>query len=241
MTKLALVTGGNKGIGYEVSLLLSRTHGFHVLLGARKQQEGEQAAASIREQGGSAEFVQLDVTDDTQIETLRDFIADKYGKLDVLVNNAGITSGGSDPSKNLREKFHSVFNTNVFGPAVLIETLSDLLAKSEHPRIVNVSSGLGSLTAGSTPNSEFYSVKIPDYNASKSALNALTVVYAYQLEKKGIKVNSVDPGYTATDLNGHQGYRKVQEAAESVIISALIGDDGPSGKFFAIDGSTLPW
>jgi NAD(P)-dependent dehydrogenase (short-subunit alcohol dehydrogenase family) len=236
-TKLALVTGANKGIGYEIALSLSTTHKFHVLVAARKQQEGEQAVESIKNKGGSVEFIQLDVTDDKTIEAARDTIAKKYGKLDVLINNAGLIS----KSESLRTNLQETYNVNVFGPAVLIETFTELLEKSDHPRIVNVSSELGSITSTTDPNNQFYTVKHTVYNSSKTALNALTINYAYHLEKKKIKVNTVDPGYTATDLNGNSGYRTPQEAAESVIRPALIEDDGPTGKFYAIDGSFLGW
>jgi NAD(P)-dependent dehydrogenase (short-subunit alcohol dehydrogenase family) len=237
-TQVALVTGANKGIGYEVALSLSTTHKFHVLLGARKQQEGEQAVAAIKKQGGSVEFIHIDVTDDKTIEAARDYVSQKHGRLDVLINNAGILTGQDD---SIRGKYQQAFEVNVFGPAVLIETFTDLLEKSENARIVNVSSELGSLTSLSDPNNIHYSTKFPIYNSSKSALNALTVNYAFYLRKKGIKINSVDPGYTATDLNGHQGYRTPKEAAESVVRPALIEKDGPTETFYAIDGSILKW
>jgi NAD(P)-dependent dehydrogenase (short-subunit alcohol dehydrogenase family) len=235
--QLALITGANKGIGYQVALTLATQNKYHILLGARNKDEGEKATKAIEELGGSVEFIQLDVTDDATIFAARDFITKKYGKLDVLINNAGVASRESSVSAQL----YDTYKVNVFGPAVLIEAFTDLLEKSDNARIVNVSSTMGSITTFSDPAFEFYNHTYASYNSSKSALNSLTACYAVLLEKKGIKVNCVDPGFTATDLNGHRGYRTTNEAAESVNRAVLIEKDGPTGKYFAIDGSTLPW
>jgi NAD(P)-dependent dehydrogenase (short-subunit alcohol dehydrogenase family) len=211
----ALVTGANKGIGLEiVKQLLAK--GMEVYLGARDVERGEKAAADT-----GARFVQLDVTDpDVHLD-----------HLDVLVNNAGIT-GGSFGAEKIRE----VFETNVFGVIAVTDALLPLLRESAHPRIVNVSSSVGTLNGmldSPLPVSFAY---VP----SKTALNAVTVQYAKLLRDTPIKVNAVCPGYCATDLNNHQGYRTPAQGARIAVELATLGDDGPTGGFYD-DNGVVAW
>ena len=158
----------------------------------------------------------------------------------MLVNNAGTALDGRVPDVPLRSVFRDTFEVNVFGLAALTEAMVPLLSKSPRPRIVNVSSGLGSLTLGSDPASPYAAVKPPAYNSSKAAVNMLTVVYAAQLRGKGVKVNAADPGYCATDLNGHSGPRTAAQGAIAAVRLATLDDDGPTGGYFD-EAGPLPW
>ena len=229
----ALVTGANKGIGREVARRLTEA-GHAVWIGARDRARGEEAASAL---GPRARFVWLDVTDDESIREAAEAVREAGG-LDVLVNNAGIARPDAPdaPRAHLRE----VFDVNVFGAAAVAYGFLPLLRESEAPRIVNVSSGVGSLARASDPGSEFYPLASVTYPASKAALNMVTVQLAKQLAGTPFKVNAADPGFTATDLNGHRGYRTVEQAAEIVVRLATLGGDGPTGGFFDEDGP-VPW
>lgn len=217
----ALVTGANKGIGLEiVKQLIAK--GMTVYLAARDPERGEKAAADV-----GARFVHLDVTDAESVRRA----AETVGSLDVLVNNAGISGGRANaPGQADVDVIRDVFETNVFGAVTVTEAFLPLLRKSAHPRIVNVSSMVGSLTnmlANDTPNSLAY---VP----SKTALNAVTVSYA-KAEPR-IKINAACPGYCATDLNNHSGYRTAAQGATAAVTLATLGDDGPTGGFYDEDG-----
>ncbi|TDV53848.1 SDR family oxidoreductase [Actinophytocola oryzae] len=215
----ALVTGANKGIGLEiVKQLIAR--GMTVHLAARDRERGEKAAADT-----GARFVRLDVTD---AESVRQAAA-SIDRLDVLVNNAGITGGSFGP-ENVRE----VFDTNVFGVITVTDAFLPLLRRSAHPRIVNMSSSVGTLN-GMVDNAMPVSFA---YVPSKTALNAVTVQYAKAL--KEIKVNAACPGYCATDLNNHGGFRTAAQGANIAVELATLGDDGPSGGFFD-DNGVVAW
>ncbi|WP_433473433.1 SDR family NAD(P)-dependent oxidoreductase [Spirillospora sp. CA-142024] len=244
--QIALITGANKGIGFETARILGRD-GATVLLGARSADLGEKAAAALAEEGIDARFVHLDVTDPASVEAAADRIGAELGRLDVLVNNAAIA--GSDafdpatatpPSRTSPALVRTTFETNVFGVVAVTNAMLPLLRRSPAGRIVNVSSELGSLTMLTDPSVPFYETNLLPYNASKSALNAVTVAYAKELAGTAIKVNAVTPGYCATDLNGHTGYRTAAQGAAVVAAAAVLGDDGPAGAFIAEDGR-LPW
>ena len=236
---LSLISGANKGIGLEIARGLARA-GHHVLIGCRDPAAGERAAATIRADGGRADPLPLDVTDDASIAAAAETIGERFGHLDVLVNNAGTALDGRVPDVPLRSVFRDTFEVNVFGLAALTEAMVPLLSKSPRPRIVNVSSGLGSLTLGSDPASPYAAVKPPAYNSSKAAVNMLTVVYAAQLRGKGVKVNAADPGYCATDLNGHSGPRTAAQGAIAAVRLATLDDDGPTGGYFD-EAGPVPW
>ncbi|MBV8634324.1 MAG: SDR family NAD(P)-dependent oxidoreductase [Burkholderiaceae bacterium] len=231
--RVALVTGANKGIGREVAYVLGKT-GARVLLGARDRLRGEAAAAEMREEGIYANYIHLDLNRPDSLQAAAEEIEEDYGRLDILVNNAGIADRADGlPGSASMDAVRRIFDTNFFGALSVTQAMLPLLRESRGARIVNVSSGLGSLAYNSDPQAEFADIKMIGYCASKAALNMLTVQLAHELRDSGIKVNSADPGYTATDLNGQRGYQSVAQGAISSIKLALLEDDGPSGGFFS--------
>jgi NAD(P)-dependent dehydrogenase (short-subunit alcohol dehydrogenase family) len=222
---VTLVTGANKGLGFEVGRQLLAA-GHQVWIGARDPERGKRAADAL-----NARFVQLDVTDDASVQAA----ARTVGELDVLVNNAGVAGERTDPAQTTAEHMRSVYETNVFGPVRVLHTFLPILQKSERPVVVNVSSGLGSVAIAADPDSPWAAFAMV-YASSKAALNMLTVKYAAALP--AMRVNSVDPGFTATDLNQHRGTQTVEEGARVIVQYALIGSDGPSGGFFSSTGPT---
>ena len=238
--KIALVTGANKGIGLEIAKELGKL-GMVVLVGARDEERGQEAVRQLTGMDLEAVFVQLEVTDEESVKQAAAQIDRTYGRLDVLVNNAGITgTEGGAPSEISVESMRAVYETNVFGVVAVTNALMPLLRKSPAARIVNVSSGLGSITHSSDPNSELAQYNFMSYQSSKSALNAITVAYAKEFRTTGIKVNAADPGYTATDLNQHRGHRTTEQAAVVIVRLATLPEDGPSGTFQDENGE-LPW
>lgn len=238
--RIALVTGANKGIGYETARRLG-SQGLTVLLGARDEQRGKEAAAKLQSGGLDVQFLSLDVNDHATHKAAYSFIEDKFGKLDVLVNNAAIAIDmNQKPSEVDMQTLRKTFDTNFFGVVAITQTLLPLIRKSDAGRIVNVSSGLGSLTKHSDPAWAFYPVKLLAYNSSKTALNAFTVALAYELKDTPIKVNSADPGFTATDLNDHRGYKTVEQGADVIVQLATLAADGATGGYFD-DQGVLPW
>ena len=238
--KVALITGANKGIGFEVARGLGKA-GMAVLLGARDAGRGAEAAAKLRGEGLDAREIAIDLQDEATIHTAAGEIETDYGHLDVLVNNAGITSPGDGmPGTADLDAIRRTFETNFFGTVVVTQAMLPLLRKAPAARIVNVSSGLGSLALNSDPASPYAEVKILGYNASKAALNMMTVQLAYELRDTPIKVNAADPGYTATDLNGNSGPQTVEEGAQEATRLALLPDDGPTGGYFDRHG-VVPW
>lgn len=238
--RIALVTGANKGIGFEIARQLSRA-GVHVVLGARDPEKGADAAQTLRGEGLDVDSIRIDLGEVAGLpETVADFQR-KFGVLDILVNNAGIAHRDDGPPETASiEALRAVFETNLFGTLAVTQALLPLLRKSSSGRIVNVSSELGSLANNGDPAWPFAAYKLFGYNASKAALNMLTVQLAAQLKPSGILVNSADPGFTATDLNGHQGFQSVEQGAAAPVRLALLADGGPTGGFFGAAG-TLPW
>ncbi len=247
--KIALVTGANKGIGRAAAEQLAAL-GMTVLVGARHPQLGEDAAAALRAAGGDVHAVTLDVTDQATIRAAATLVDERFGHLDVLVNNAGVTGSGQVspqdawdqvPSSVDLDMVRAVFETNVFGVIAVTNALLPLLRRSPAPRIVNVSSHAASLAINSGPDGPLSSL-LPSaaYSPSKSALNALTVQYANELRKDGVLVNAVAPGYVATDSNNHTGFLTPAEGAAVVVQLATLGTDGPTAGFFAQEGP-VPW
>lgn len=232
---VAFITGANKGIGFEVARRLSE-RGATVVIGARDPTLGREAADRLR-----ADWVQLDVTDADTVATALAAIDRRHARLDVLVNNAGISGGsGGAPSEVDADLVRHVYETNVFGVVTVTRAALPLLRRSTAPRIVNVSSGLGSLTQMSDPGHEFAAIDNLPYQSSKAALNAITICYAKELAGAGIKVNAADPGFTSTDFNRHRGYRTVEQAANVVVRLATLGPDGETGTF-QDEAGTVPW
>ncbi|MGO8790505.1 MAG: SDR family oxidoreductase [Terriglobia bacterium] len=238
--KIALITGANKGIGFEVARQIGRT-GVTVLVGARKPDAGKQAAATLAAEGITARFLPLDVTDHASIAAAAATIGTDFGRLDILVNNAGINDPGDGRAHTAQlGAVERVLRTNFLGPLAVTQAMLPLLRKAPSGRIVNVSSGLGSLTKNADPNHPYAATKLIGYSASKVALNMFTVQLAYELRDTAIKVNSADPGYTATDLNGHLGTQTIPEGAAEAIRLALLPDDGPTGTVSDRNG-IVPW
>ena len=239
--KIALVTGGNKGIGLEAVRNLSNA-GCTVLLGARNADRGQQAVRQIQQAGlDDVHFIEIDVTRQDTITAAAQQIEKRFGRLDILMNNAGVNlTGDGLPGAADPEVVQKIFETNFFGALRVAQTMLPLLRKSPAGRIVNVSSGLGSIALNGDPAWAHYNAKLIGYNASKAALNMLTVHLAYELRDTKIKVNSADPGYTRTDLNNNSGTQPVEVGAIAATRLALLDDDGPTGKSFSKDGPQ-PW
>lgn len=237
--KIALITGANKGIGKEIARQLGKL-GITVIIGARDEKKGEEAEKDLCLQGIDAITLKLDVTKQSTINAAAQDVEKKFGKLDILVNNAGIAIDTGRPSTIDIDTLYRTYDTNVFGPFRMIKAFLPLLQKSEAGRIVNMSSGLGSLEGNSSKYWNTAGTKLLAYNSSKTALNAVTLQFAYELRKTAIKVNSADPGFTATDLNQHRGTRTVEQGARAAVRLAILTEDGPTGGFFNEDGS-VPW
>ena len=238
--KVALVTGANKGIGLEIARQLASLHGMIVLIGARDEARGREAADKLRAEGLDARALELDVTDQKTIDAAARRIATEPGQLDVLVNNAGVFLDSVPASQLEMDVLRRTYETNVFGVFATTKAMLPLLRRSSAGRIVNLSSGLGSLAQNSDPSWEFAAFKPLAYNSSKTAVNAITVLFAAELKDTGIKVNAADPGYTATDMNQHQGTRTVAQGALAAVRLATLPPDGPTGGYFNESGP-VPW
>ncbi|MEU9376953.1 SDR family oxidoreductase [Streptomyces sp. NPDC048255] len=238
--KTALVTGANKGIGFEIARQLGEL-GYAVLLGARDEVRGKEAAAALTARGLAAEALRLDVTDGAGAAEAAGRIEERYGHLDVLVNNAGITGGFfGPPSAATAQQLREVYETNVFGVLAVTNAMLPLLRRSAAGRIVNLSSNVGSLALNADPAGEFKDYNQVAYQSSKTALNALTLAYAKELRETGIKVNCANPGFTATDMNGHRGHQSVEQGAVVAVRLATLGPDGPTGTSQDENGP-VPW
>ena len=236
---IALVTGANKGIGYEIAAGLGAL-GWTVGVGARDEGRREAAVEKLRAGGADAFGVPLDVTDDRSVAAAAQLIELRAGRLDVLVNNAGVTGGRpQEPSTVDLAAVRTAVETNVIGVIRVTNAMLPLLRRSASPRIVNMSSGVGSLTRQTTPGAEVGPISVA-YAPSKSMLNAVTVQYAKELRGTNILINAACPGYVATDLNGFRGYRTPEQGAAVAIRLATLPDDGPTGSFFE-DAGVVPW
>ena len=204
-------------------------------------ERGKEAANRLVSEGIDARPIQIDVTDPASVEAAaRQIETDFAGRLDILINNAGISQDKGVPSETDLATFRATFETNVFGVFTVTKIMLPLLRKSPAGRIVNMSSGLGSLKQNGDPNYLHFGAKPLAYNSSKAALNMQTVIFAYELASSDIKINSADPGFTATDLNQHRGTRTVEEGARAAIRLATLPADGPSGGYFDENGP-VPW
>lgn len=240
--KVALITGANKGLGFEMARQLGQ-QGVTVVLGARDPKAGEAAAATLRAEGIDAHFLKLDVTNPTDHSAAAAFLADKFGGLDILINNAGISAEplgtgrqGTPSSETLRR----TFDTNFFAPVALTQAVLPLLLKSKAGRIVNMSSILGSQTLHADPSSPIYDFKALAYDSSKAALNSFTIHLAYELKDTKIKVNSAHPGWVKTDMGTDAAPMELPEGAKTGVELALLPDEGSTGGYFHL-GKALPW
>ncbi|MDM7863439.1 SDR family NAD(P)-dependent oxidoreductase [Staphylococcus borealis] len=234
MERITLITGGNKGLGFETAKEI-KEQGHKVYIGSRDADRGRKAADEL-----GVEFVQLDVTDDTSVQNAFKTIQEQEGRLDVLVNNAGISGGFKRPADLTVEDVQNVYNTNVFGIVRMMNTFIPLLEQSEQPVVVNVSSGLGSFGMVTNPDTQESKVNSLAYCSSKSAVTMLTVQYAKGLPH--MQINAADPGSTNTDLVGDfsNNSKPASEGVIPIVKLATIDKDGPTGTF--IDGNgTMPW
>ncbi|MGN6126347.1 MAG: SDR family NAD(P)-dependent oxidoreductase [Humibacter sp.] len=249
-SRLALITGANQGVGFQVAKELVG-NGVTVLLGSRDLARGQAAAEGI---GEGAVPIQIDVTDTTSIADAARRIDEEFGRLDLLVNNAGISrasrgdgafledyAAANKASTASLDEIRTVWETNVFGTLAVYQAMLPLLRKSSDARIVNVSSGVGSLTTNADPTYPYHSMFGPVYPASKAAENAITLAIMIELESTDIKVNLVSPAFTATNLNGFAGTQTVEDGSREVVRVCLLGPDGPTGTFTRWENTTIPW
>lgn len=237
----ALVTGANKGIGRETARRLAEL-GMTVLVGARDRERGEKAVSTLRKSSPDVHLVLLDVADDGSAARAATDVTTRFGRLDVLVNNAGVALEGGVPSKQSLAVMRQVFDTNLFGVVAVTQAFLPLLKRAPAARVVNVSSSLGSLERGAEHDSMVsqQAAALFGYAASKTALNAFTVHLANELRTKHVKVNSACPGYVKTDFNQNRGFRTVEQGAEIVVRLATLPHDGPTGGFFD-DAGAVRW
>ena len=247
--RIALVTGANQGVGLQLARELV-ANGVTVLVGSRNAERGEAAAQSI---GEGAIAIQIDVTDAASIAAAAERIRTEFGRLDLLVNNAGISNtqtsavplaellAKGQASNASLEEVRAIWDTNVFGVLAVYQAMLPLLRLGMDARIVNVSSNVGSLTLNADPAFPYRGVFGPGYAASKTALNAMTLAMMIELEGTDIKVNLVSPGFTSTALNNFEGTESVEDGSREVVRVCLLGPDGPSGTYTGWDNATIPW
>jgi NAD(P)-dependent dehydrogenase (short-subunit alcohol dehydrogenase family) len=249
--RLALITGANQGVGLQVAKELV-ANGITVLVGSRNFEKGETAA---REIGPGAIALYLDVTDRASVADAARRIRKEFGRLDLLVNNAAISNVRKQQlglslqdyakislaSNASLDEVRAVWETNVFGVLAVYQAMLPLLRESSDARIVNVSSGVGSLATNADPAFPYHKLFGPIYPASKTALNAVTLAMMVELESTAIKVNLVSPGFTKTNLNGYEGTESVEDGSREVVRVALLGPDGPSGTFTRWENTIIPW
>ncbi len=240
--KVALITGANKGLGYEMAQQLAQA-GVTVVLAARDQAKGESAAEKLKSKGLDVQFLKLDVTNKEDRTKAAAFLEKNFGKLDILINNAGINAdglAGTGASATTEKSLQDTFETNFFAPIALTQALLPLLKKSPAARIVNMSSILGSQALHADPKSPIYDFKSLSYDASKAALNSFTIHLAHELKHTRIKVNSAHPGWVKTDMGTDAAPMEIPEGGKTGVALALLDESGPTGGFFHL-GKPLPW
>jgi NAD(P)-dependent dehydrogenase (short-subunit alcohol dehydrogenase family) len=248
--RVALVTGANKGLGREIARQLAR-RGMIVLASARNDERGRRSADELRAEGIDVRFLVLDVTDPQSVQLAAERIDAEFGRLDVLVNNAGITCERERPSRDRSSTsvqpstitvadVRTTYDVNVFGVVAVTHAMLPLLRRASGARVVNMSSPLGSLTLRADRESIISKVGLLAYSSSKAALNVITMMYANELREHGILVNAANPGFVATDLNTHTGTRSAEQGAAIAVHLATLDRDGPTGAFLGDDGA-VPW
>lgn len=245
MKKIALITGASKGLGFETAYQLG-VKGYTVIVAARTQQKSNETAEKLKSKGVHAVGMQLDVVNDNEVDNLSKTINEHFGKLDVLVNNAGVQldfpgfmPGNSTETVSL-DILKQTFEINYFAPIALTQKLLPLLKKSTAGRIVNVSSIMGSLALHADSNSPIYGIKLLAYNSSKTALNQFTLHLAEALKDSPIKVNSAHPGWVKTDLGGEYAPMSIEDGVKTIVDLSTLDENGPTGAFIHL-GESLPW
>jgi NAD(P)-dependent dehydrogenase (short-subunit alcohol dehydrogenase family) len=237
--KLALITGANKGIGFEVARQIAKA-GWTVLAAARNEERGRQAAAKLQSEGLDVHFIHIDLDAHQTAVIAAETIRHQFGKLDLLINNAAIVAAGDGPpSKVSLDALQTVMQTNYVGTVAVTQAMLPLLQSAGKAQIINVSSELGSISQQTNPNWKYALVKVLAYCASKAALNMFTVQLAYEFRDGSLAVNSINTGYTATDLNGHSGPQTVEEGSAEIVRAALL--DPPITAKFLETGAAIPW
>jgi NAD(P)-dependent dehydrogenase (short-subunit alcohol dehydrogenase family) len=238
--RVALVTGANRGIGFEIARQLALKK-LTVLMGVRSDERGREARNRLADQGLDVHFIRIDVTDPTTIEAAVGRIKDEFGRLDVLVNNAGILIDSDTPLMKLSSGlFQNTLETNALGPLLLSQACVPIMTANHYGRIVNMSSTLGSLTDLASPDSPYAQVQSPAYRLSKTLLNGLTVLLAKELQGTNILVNSACPGWVHTDMGGNQAPVSPEQGAATPVWLATLPDNGPTGGFFR-EQQPIPW
>jgi len=237
--KIAFVTGGNRGIGLETARQLGKM-GITVVIGSRDPRKGEKTVAALRSEGITVESIGCDVTKPQDHRAAHDYFERKYGKLDILINNAGIRIDPSSAADGSLQTVRETFEANFFAPIALTQALLPLVRKSAAGRIVNLSSILASQTLQATPGSPIYDAKNLAYDASKTAINAFTIHLAYELRGTPIKVNAAHPGWVKTEMGGPNATMEITEGGKTSVQLATLPADGPTGGFFHL-GERLPW
>jgi len=241
--QVAFITGGNKGIGLETARQLGK-QGIKVVIGSRDKERGAAAVQKLKSDGVDAAFIKFDVTDAADYQAAYDYFDNHYGKLDILINNAGISlddfMGGNKTSSTAADSLRKTFDTNFFAVVAITQALLPLLRKAPAGRIVNLSSILGSNTLHATPGSPIYEAKAFGYDASKAALNSFTIHLAHELKGTKIKVNSAHPGWVKTDMGTDAAPMELPDGARTSVRLATLPDDGPTGGYFHMNDA-LPW
>lgn len=244
MKKIALITGANRGLGLEAARQLAQDQGFTVILGARDLARGEAAAAQLRESGLDAHAVQLEVSDEESVKQAAREVEERFGYIDVLINNAGISpeyaAGQLSPSQLSPATMRQIYDTNLFGALSVLQAFVPLLEKSPAPRVVNVASEIGSLSNISNPEWFAYGINTLAYSSSKAALNVLTIAFSKEFKDAKWKINSACPGWVKTELGTADAPGEVEDGARIYVTLATLPEDGPTGKFFNGSGP-LPW
>lgn len=226
---IALITGANKGLGLTTARRLG-ARGWTVIVACRSVDRGQAAVEQLTGEGVDAVLVALDVTSDESVDSAVKQVDDRFGRLDVLINNAGVIGNHTPPLETGPDDLLTGYETNVFGPVRVTRAFLPLLRRSTHPRIVMVSSGMGSMSVTTNPERMESGLNSLTYPSSKTALNMITTQYSKALPD--FRINAADPGYTATDLNGHAGPQAVQEGTDAIVELATVAPDGPTGGFF---------
>jgi NAD(P)-dependent dehydrogenase (short-subunit alcohol dehydrogenase family) len=241
--KVAFITGGNRGIGLETARQLAQT-GVKVVIGSRNLEAGKAVAEKLSVEGLDVEAIRFDITKSADYKEAYDYFDKNYGKLDILINNAGVSReeffAGNNASKVTSAVLRETFDTNFFGTVELTQVLLPLIKKAPEARIVNLSSILGSLTLHADPGSPIYGAKVLAYNASKAALNMFTVSLAAELKNTKVKVNSAHPGWVKTEMGTDAAPMEIPDGAKTSVQLATLAADGPTGGYFHM-GDALPW